>query len=114
MPYIEAKFTMPLDETKKNSLCEKIENAVAGNFRKPKSFVMTEIHDNIPLRMGGTPMKKGVYISIKLFGATTKGVCSVCTGEISNMLKKELDIDSKNIYITYHPVEFWGWDRQMF
>ncbi len=114
MPYIEAKFTMPLDQAKKNSICEKIENSVSANFRKPKSFVMMEISDNMPLRMNGMPLKKGAYISIKLFGTTTKPVCSSCTSEISNILKKELDIDSKNIYITYHPVEFWGWDRQMF
>lgn len=114
MPYIEAKFTMNLDETKRNLICEKIESIVSGNFRKPKSFLMTELKDNVQLRMGGNVLKKGAYISIKLFGEITKGVCSVCTGEISNMLKKELDIDEKNIYITYHPVEFWGWDRRLF
>lgn len=114
MPFIEAKFTMALDEAKRNSICEKIENAVSGNFRKPKSFVMTEIQDNIKLRMNGTFMKKGAYISIKLFGATSKAVCSVCTSEISNTLKNELQIESKDIYITYHPVDLWGWDRQMF
>ena len=114
MPYIEAKFSMPIDEAKKSLICDKIENAVSGNFRKPKSFVMTEIQDKVPLRMAGMPLKKGAYISIKIFGETTKGVCSLCTGEITNMLKKELDIDYKNVYITYHPVSFWGWDRQMF
>ena len=114
MPYIEAKFTMALDEAKKNSVLDKIENAVSGNFRKPKSYVMTEVKDNVPLRLAGSAIKKGAYISVKLFGETTKSVCSLCTGEICNMLKKELDIDGKNVYITYHPVEFWGWDRQMF
>ena len=114
MPYIEMKFTMPLNEDKKISICEKIENSISGNFRKPKSFVMSEIKDNVPLRMGGEPLKKGVYISVKLFGAASKSVCNLCTGEISNMLKKELEIESKNIYITYHPVDLWGWDRQMF
>ena len=114
MPYIEAKFTMIMDEAKKNSICEKIENAVSGNFRKPKSFVMTEIKDNVPLRMNGASMKKGAYICIKLFGTASKPVCSSCTSEISNVLKKELEIDEKNVYITYHPVDLWGWDRQMF
>lgn len=114
MPYIEAKFTMALDEAKKNSICEKIENAVSGNFRKPKSYVMTEVKDNVPLRMNGAAMKKGAYISIKLFGSTSKNVCSICTSEISNALKKELEIDGKDVYITYHPVDLWGWDRQMF
>ena len=64
--------------------------------------------------MGGVQLKKGAYISVSSFGTTTKAICSACTGEISNLLKKELDIDNKNVYITYHPVEFWGWDRQMF
>lgn len=114
MPFIEARFTSKLDETKKDLICEKLENAVSGSFRKPKSFVMTEIIDNVPLRMGGTSLKNGAYISIKFFGTSTKGVCSSCTSDISNILKKELDIDSKNIYITYHPVDFWGWNRQMF
>lgn len=114
MPYIEAKFTMALDEAKKTAVCEKIENAVSGNFRKPKSFVMTEIKDNTPLRMAGAAMKKGAYISVSLFGEAAKASCSSCTSEICSILKKELEIDGKNIYIVYKPEMLWGWDGQMF
>jgi len=114
MPYIEAKFTITLDSAKKTAVCEKIENAVSGNFRKPKSFVMSEIKDNTPLRMAGASLKKGACIFVSLFGEAAKASCSACTSEICNILKKELDIDSKNVYIVYKPEMLWGWDGQMF
>ena len=114
MPYIEVKLTAALDGGKKISVIEKIENAVSGNFRKPKNFVMAEIKDNSPLRMGGEPVKKGAYISVSLFGEITKPACAACTSEICSVLKKELNIEGSNVYIVYHPENFWGWDRQMF
>ena len=114
MPYIEAKLTVKLDETKKTELCGKIENAVFGNFRKPKSFVMSIIKDNEPLRMAGAPMKKGAYISVKLFGEASKTACSACTSEICSILKKELEIEGKNVYIVYQSENLWGWDGKLF
>ena len=114
MPYIEAKFTARLEETKKNSLCEKIENAVSAHFQKPKAFEMTEIKDNTPLRMSGAAMENGAFISVKLFGEASKTAAAACTREICSILKKELEVDGKNIYIIYNGELFWGWNGQMF
>ena len=32
MPFIEAKLTLNIDETKKNLIADKLENIVSGNF----------------------------------------------------------------------------------
>ena len=54
MPYIEAKFTMAIDDAKKISLCEKLESAVCGNFRKPKTYVISELRDNVVIMRDGS------------------------------------------------------------
>ena len=83
-------------------------------FNKPSSFVMTGIEDNTELQMGNKNIEKGAYIEIKLFGNTNKSVCNVFTKKISEFLEKFYGINPQFVYITYFPVDLWGWNGQMF
>lgn len=114
MPFIETKLSVKLDENKKEILQNALTDAVALAFGKPKGFVMTGIEDGQNLYMGGKKLENGAYLSIKLLGNTSKPVCNQLTLNICQILEKELGISGQNVYVSYHPVELWGWNGQMF
>lgn len=113
MPYIEAKLSIKLDENQKNDLQLKLTNAVASGFSKPKAYIMTNIEDDKSLYMAEKKLEKGAYISVKLLGSTTKPVCQALTKNICDILA-EYGINGANVYVSYHPVDLWGWNGSMF
>jgi hypothetical protein len=75
---------------------------------------MAEIEDNKSLYMAEKKLDKGAYISISLLGSTTKPACQVLTKDICNILYADYGIEGSGVYITYHPVDLWGWNGSMF
>lgn len=114
MPYIETKLSIKLDETQKNDLQIKLTNAVESALSKPKAYIMASIEDNKSLYMAGEQIEKGAYIAIRMLGNTTKPACRILTNDICEILNKDYNIDSSKVYISYHPVELWGWNNMMF
>jgi len=114
MPYIEAKLSIKLDENQKDKLQTKLANAVSSAFSKPKSYIMTNIEDDKSLYMGGAKVEKGAYIVVKCLGSTAKPSCQIATKEICNILANDYALNGSNIYVTYHPVDLWGWNSSMF
>jgi len=114
MPYIEAKFSVKLDESQKDDLQKKLADAVSYAFSKPKSYIMTNIEDDKSLFMGGNKVEKGAYIVVRSLGSIAKPSCQSATKEICNTLTNEYGLNGSNIYITYHPVDLWGWNGSMF
>lgn len=114
MPYIQVKLSKILNENQKEILQNQLTDVVASSFGKPKGFVMAGIEDCQDLYMGGKKLENGAYLSIKLLGNTSKPVCNQLTSAICQILAKELGTSGQNVYVSYHPVELWGWNGQMF
>ena len=114
MPYIEAKLSVNLDENQKYDLQKKLADAVSTAFSKPKSYIMANIEDNKSLFMGEQKIEKGAYIVIRSLGSISKPACQTATKEICGTLVNEYGLNGSNIYITYHPVDLWGWNGSMF
>lgn len=114
MPYIEAKLSIKLDDNQRNELSKKLSDAVSVSFSKPKSYIMTNIEDSKFLYMGDIKAEKGAYITVRSLGSVSKPSCMSATQSICNMLENDYGLNGSNIYITYHPVEFWGWNGSMF
>ena len=114
MPYIEAKLGIKLDENQKNELQAKLADVVSSAFSKPKSYIMTNIEDSKFLYMGGNQAEKGAYIAVRSLGSVSKPSCQVATKGICDILANNYGLNGSNIYITYHPVDFWGWNGSMF
>ncbi len=114
MPYIEAKLSIKLDENQKNDLQVKFADAVSSAFSKPKSYIMTNVEDSKSLYMGGNKVENGAYIVIRSLGSISKPSCQNATQIICDMLKNDYELSGSNIYVTYHPVDFWGWNGSMF
>jgi len=114
MPYIETKLSIKLDENQKNVLQQKLTEAASNALSKPKAYIMVNIEDDKSLYMAEKKLDRGAYISIKLFGSTVKSICQGLTKNICDILNNDLKIDASNVYVTYHPVDFWGWSGSMF
>ena len=113
MPYIEAKLSIKLDENQKDELQVKLADIVSASFSKPKAYIMTGIEDNKDLYMAEKKLDKGAYVSISLLGSPSKSSCQTATKNICDILST-YGIDGANVYISFHPVELWGWNGSMF
>ena len=114
MPYVEAKLSVKLEENQKDQLQIKLTEAVSSAFSKPRSYIMTNIEDSKSLYMGGLKVEKGAYIVVRSLGLVAKPQCQTATKEICDILADSYGLNKSNIYITYHPVDFWGWNGSMF
>ena len=113
MPYIEAKLSVKLDDSQKNALQAKLTEVVSSAFSKPKAYIMAEIEDGKSLYMAEKKLDKGAYISVSLLGSASRPACQNLTRNICDILSG-YGIDGSNVYVTYHPVDLWGWNGSMF
>lgn len=114
MPYIEAKISVKLSDEQKNHLQSRLTEVAASALSKPKAYIMACVEDDKSLYMAGGPIEKGAYISISLLGSTTKPACQTLTQDICHILSDNFGIESSHVYVTYHPVDLWGWNNMMF
>ena len=114
MPYIEAKLSIELNDSQKDELQAKLANAVSLAFSKPNAYIMTNIEDEKSLYMGEAKVEKGAYIVVRSLGSISKPSCQNATKEICEILTTNYGLNGSNIYITYHPVDMWGWNGSMF
>ena len=114
MPYIEVKTSIKLDNNQRDDLEKKLVNVVASAFGKPKQYIMTNIEDNKILYMADDEVSKGAYIAISLLGTASRSACQASTSEICQILQNDYGVNGSNVYVTYHPVDLWGWNGSMF
>ena len=114
MPYIEVKITPFLNEQQKDDLQKKLTNAVSSAFAKPQAYIMAGIEDGKSLYMGAKQIEKGAYIAIRLLGAASRSSCQSLTEEICRILQNDYAISPAFVYVTYHPVDLWGWNGSLF
>ncbi len=114
MPYIQARLSIQTNEQQRTALQSKLTDIIAEAFSKPKAYIMTEIEDGCSLYMSGNKLEKGAYIAVRLLGTATRDKCNMITKKVCDILSSEYGINSANVYITFHPVELWGWNGMMF
>lgn len=113
MPYIEAKVTVPVTPEKKEVLKARFGKAVS-LLHKPESWLMVGIEDRKDLWFAGEKLEKGAYVSVSAFGAPSRSDCGKMAAEITAILSGELSIPGERVYITFHPVENWAWNGELF
>ena len=114
MSYIEANLSIELNDNQKDELQAKLVQAVSLAFSKPNAYIMTNIEYEKYLYMGGKKVEKGAYIEVKALGTVAKLSCQTATKTICDMLTNDYGLNGAQIYITYHPVDMWGWNGSMF
>lgn len=113
MPYIEAKLTAPVTPAQQEALKAGFGRAVTA-LHKTETYLMVGIEGGKDLWFGGRKLEQGAYLSVSLFGRAAPADCEEMTGRLCTLLDEVLGIPGENVYITYHPIENWGWNGSNF
>ncbi|MBQ7515981.1 MAG: tautomerase family protein [Schwartzia sp.] len=114
MPCIEAKLTVTMDLGQREVLQKKLTDAAVEALGKPKKFVMVTIEEHCPLWMAGEKLTKGAYVAVRMLGDASRDACTDLTKRICAILNEAFGIEGKAVYVSFHPVETWGWDGHLF
>ena len=113
MPLIQLKTTAELTPALRDELTSDFGKMMA-EAGKPESFLMIAFEDDVDLRFSGKKMKNGALVEIKQVGDLGGDVYLCLTTAVTRILKERLGIDPQSIYITYQPVDDWGWNGTNF
>ena len=113
MPFIDSKITVPVTSELKEEIKSELGKLIT-TLGKTETYLMVGIEDAYDLWLGGKKLDKGAYVSVRLLGSASKPACQMSTKNICDILSSELGLDGSKIYVTYHPVDLWGWNGSMF
>ncbi len=113
MPFIDCKFTQKLTDDKKDKIKSELGKAVA-ILGKPESYLMVGINDGYDLYFAGKKLDGGAYVSVSLFGSASSSSYEKMTAAVCKLFKDELGIQGKDVYVTYHGINDWGWNGSNF
>ncbi len=113
MPYIDAKFSVKVDEKQMTPLAKVITNSITAIPGKTPQYVMVNIEDNCNLFFRGEETPCAMF-EVKLLGASTKSAYQALTAKLCEIAQTELGIEGKDVYVKFDEVENWGMDSFMF
>lgn len=113
MPFIDCKLTQKLTEDKKETVKTALGRAVS-ILHKPESYLMVGISDGYSLYFAGKKLLNGAYVEVSLFGSASPADYEKMTAAVCKILSDELSVPGDKVYVTYHPVEDWGWNGSNF
>ncbi|WP_269622704.1 phenylpyruvate tautomerase MIF-related protein [Prochlorococcus marinus] len=111
MPLITVQ-TSSCDIENPQSFLQDLSKELSSLTGKPESYVMTQLHQNVPMTFGGTP-KASCYIEIKSIGSIDPSNMSKA---FCKLIEERIGIPSDRIYISFEdvPAKLWGWDGRTF
>lgn len=113
MPFIDSKVTVKLTDEKKDAIKSDLGKAVSV-LGKTESYLMVGFEDEYDLYLAGEKLEQGAFVSVRLFGTINSASSRKMTGEICQILEKQLGIPGSNVYVTYQGIADWGWDGSNF
>ncbi len=114
MPFVNAKVSVDLNDEQKDQLQQKLTEAVNKSFGKPTQYIMVGIETRQDLYFGGKKMAKGAFVEISLLGHPSGSACSAMTAQVCDILQQQLGIAGNMVYVSYHPIDNWGWNGSNF
>jgi phenylpyruvate tautomerase PptA (4-oxalocrotonate tautomerase family) len=113
MPFIDSKITVPVTSELKEELKSELGKLIT-TLGKSETYLMVGIEDAYDLWLGGKKLEKGAYIAVSLYGNAPSESYDKLTGQICDLFANKLGIPGDAIYVTYHPVNDWGWNGRNF
>ena len=113
MPFIDSKISTKVNDTLKEEIKTELGQLIS-TLGKPESYLMVGIDDDYDLWFAGEKLEKGAYVSVSLFGNASRDVYDKFTGQICDLFNEKLGIPGNQVYVTYHPVNDWGWNGSNF
>lgn len=113
MPFIDSKVTVKISEAQKEEIKSELGRLIT-TLNKSETYLMVGIEDAYDLWLGGKKLDRGAYVAVSLYGNAPKEAYDRLTGQICALLEEKLGIPGNAVYVTYHPVNDWGWNGRNF
>ena len=113
MPFIDSKLTVKISDRQKEEIKAELGQLIS-TLNKSETYLMVGIEDSYDLWLGGKKLDKGAYVAVSLYGDAPKTSYDKLTGQICDLLSEKLGIPGNAVYVTYHPVNDWGWNGKNF
>ncbi|MBQ1902590.1 MAG: hypothetical protein II169_08610 [Lachnospiraceae bacterium] len=113
MPFIDSKITTEISSQVKEELKTELGKIIT-TLNKSETYLMVGIEDAYDLWLGGKKLEKGAYVAVSLYGNAPADSYNKMTSQICALFSEKLGISADSIYVTYHPVNDWGWNGQNF
>jgi len=113
MPFIDARFSTPIDNNKEEIIKQKLGKTIS-LIGKSEAYLMVQIQGDCNLYFKGNKDSDSAYFEVKLLGKSTKANYETLTKALCDLASEELGIDSNRVYVKFEEVEYWGYDSFMF
>lgn len=110
MPFIVAKFNIPVDKKKELVLKAAIGRAIEVVPGKNEGNLLLAIEQGRHLYLRGDDSEPVAYIEVHIWGNESHTNYDMLTGRISRTICEILNIPQENIFIRYGDIEAWGVD----
>lgn len=114
MPYIEAKVSCTLTNEQAQLLKTGFGKAIECIPGKNESWLMVNIEDGKKMFFKGNDNGDSAFISVSIFGSSSKDAYNALTGEICSLVSNTTGVSPNRIYVTYSEYDKWGWNGSNF
>ena len=114
MPYIAATLSKKLTDEEKISLKSGFGKAIECIKGKSEAWLMVSITDEVDMYFKGDNSKPCAYISVEVFGTTSKKDCDEMTSVLCTLINDVTGIPEECTYVTYTDRDKWGWNGSNF
>lgn len=113
MPFINAKFSVPVSAEKETALKSALGEAIT-LIGKSERYLMVQIQDNCRLYFGGENQEPIAFFDVSLLHSASRASYEKLTARLCDIAKEILDINGENIYVKFEETENWGYNGFMF
>lgn len=113
MPFIDARFSTPIDKAKEEVIKSRLGEAIT-LIGKSEAYLMVQIAGDCNLYFKGNKESDSAFFEVKLLGKSTKSNYEKLTGALCEIANEELSIPTNRVYVKFEEVEYWGYDSFMF
>ncbi len=114
MPLLKLQTSVPVAEAKRDTLSKALSQITASAIGKPESYMMVALSEG-PICMGGE-VGPGAFVDIRSIGGLEPAVNKTISGQVCELLTRELEIPGNRIYLSFTNVTGvdWGWNGGTF
>ena len=113
MPFIDARFSTPVDNAKEEIIKNRLGEAIK-LIGKSEAYLMVQIQSDCKLYFKGNKDDESAFFEVKLLGKSTKANYERLTAALCEIASQELSIPQNRVYVKFEEVEYWGFDSFMF
>lgn len=109
MPFINVKTNASISQENELKIKSQL-GEVIKLIGKSESWLMINFEDRQKMYFRGDNSSNMAFVQVDLYGVANANAYNLMTGAITEILTKELGIDSDKIYVKYSEIKNWGFN----